>query len=206
MIPELIQNIVDYSHLENQLKICQIDKPIYQYIHIYKLRLPGNMKQNIFMQDKYSRVRDLDCRKNDHIHSLDHLGKILIKLNCSYITYFNFLGESAIKQTCGITQKSIDNLHVLEELDCTHNHKIYYIDHLNKSLKMLHCEPFKKIIKKVYDEPHDMYYYPLSDAATCIKKINEHVQCNKHSQLCLLSATCINNFDDTNILKYLQTK
>lgn len=50
MIIDILQEIINYSKLSDQLQCFMINKHVYENIYIYKLNVPKKMSQKIFAQ------------------------------------------------------------------------------------------------------------------------------------------------------------
>jgi len=96
MIVDLLQVIVDYSKLNDQIVCTQIDKYLYDNMNIYSLKCPSKMEQNTIKQQKFCKLKILDCSKNRKIGNIHHLANTLEDLSCGY--------------NCGINQKEISRL------------------------------------------------------------------------------------------------
>lgn len=126
MILDIIQTIINWSKLNDQLKCSMIDKYMYNHINIYKLNVPKNMTRDIFMQKKYSKLKILLCNGNHDLCNITHLSNTLIELNCS-------------GRYSKINQHNISELKILEKLECPSNINITNVNHLKKTLKFLDC-------------------------------------------------------------------
>lgn len=126
MIIDIIQNIADACHLNNQICISQMNRSIYDNIFIRKLNISMSViNQQIIEQHKFSRLVFLKCDSSPNIYDVNHLANSLQELYCS--------------GTCGINQNGITELKKIRILDCSKNKKIIDVNHLNVTLKELYC-------------------------------------------------------------------
>lgn len=154
MFCELIQIVTNYfGEIKNQLKICQLNKNIYNYVHIYSLyKDPYIIKvnQNILMQSKFSELTKLNVNNNPNVTNISHLNDTLKYLKCGntidekqvmlsfedggfYVNTHDFFGK------CAIDQVNISKLTKLKTLHCNNNEKINNINHLFNTLEELDC-------------------------------------------------------------------
>ena len=147
MIIDIIQTIINYCRLSNQIKCTKIDRYVYDNIYIYSLR--GNnsrstkinhsnshyiykMTQEIIEQKRYSRLiylcfDNVLClgRCNEKIVNLNHLADTLEYLSCPW--------------NCGVNQVGISELKKIKVLLCGSNEKINNIGHFADTLEILCC-------------------------------------------------------------------
>ena len=84
MIYDILQTVVDYGKLTNQIKLMKMDSYIYNNIHIHKVLDSHNLTQKILEQKKFSKLRVLNCDDNDTITNVK--GKNLFPFNPRPIT------------------------------------------------------------------------------------------------------------------------
>lgn len=127
MIIDIIQTIISFCKLGDQIKFIQMNSYVYNNSYIYSLYAfdESNIDQEIIEQTKFSRLQELHCCYNKNIYDIGHLNKTLKKLYCR--------GESKISQKC------IDKLTNLEMLDCSYNENIFNVNHLAYVLIELNC-------------------------------------------------------------------
>lgn len=125
MIIDILQPVVNFSELKNQINLMQMNKHTYNDIYIYSLICTKKMDNNIIRQKKFCKLRTL-CVTNDKVECLNHLSNTLSKLDCS--GYY-----------CGVNQDGIMNLKNLETLRCSQNEKIHSVNHLANVLSELCC-------------------------------------------------------------------
>lgn len=127
MIIDILQIIINYSHIRDQIKCMTIDTHLYQNINIYSLKhnVDLNLSQNVIEQRKFRKLKKLSCGMNKKIYDVNHLADTLKILKCPGY--------------CGIDQNGISQLKCLEILHCMYNYKIYDVNHLENTLKELFC-------------------------------------------------------------------
>jgi len=125
MILDIVQTVINFSNLKNQIRCSQMDKYVYDNLYIYSLNTKYGMSQEIIEKRIFCKMEKLYCYGNDKINNISHLKKTLRVLKCG--------GD------CGISQKDILGLQCIEKLDCVNNYKINSVNHLNKTLRALSC-------------------------------------------------------------------
>lgn len=123
---KIIQNIVNHSNLQNQIKCSQIDRCVNDNLLIYSLDAKNNVDQQIIKKRIFGKLKILDCRDNQEIYNVNHLANTLMYLDCS--------GDCCVPY-CGISM-----LTKLEVLHCSNNGYMSSVNHLKKSLRKLYCD------------------------------------------------------------------
>ena len=79
----LIQNIVNFSDLKTQIKLCSLCQENYYFLKIYVLDASNNkfITQEIIEQDKFDKLRTLDIKDNNKIYDINFLKNTLEKLD-----------------------------------------------------------------------------------------------------------------------------
>ena len=133
MIIDILQTIVDFSTLKNQVNVIQIDKYVYDNLYIHNLDTSNQyVHQKIIEMRYFSRLRILICSNNRFIKNISHLSKTLEKLICN--------GDWS-----AINQEHISKLTKLKVLDCSKNKLINNVNHLSETLEDLDCSHGCKI-------------------------------------------------------------
>jgi len=102
MVIDILQTIIDYSNLKDQIHCIKMDKYIYGNLYIYQLdayKYP--IDQDIIEKKYFRKLRKLNCSDNRYITSIKHLSNTLEVLDCS-----NRSGNSY----CAIGQNDINYL------------------------------------------------------------------------------------------------
>lgn len=115
MYIDILQNIMNYLYLVDQIKISQLDKQIYDNIKIYYLD-DNRINDKILQQKKFNMLKKLVIQNNRNVTNLNHL-LYLEDLTCSGL-------ESSI------SDESIKQLYNLKKLHATDNKQIKDINHL----------------------------------------------------------------------------
>lgn len=168
----IIQNILNYSTLQNQISILCMNKYTSNNIHIKKLS-SNKINQSTILQKKFSKLIILDLYDNKYVNDVNHLCDTLIGLNCGgYINgvaqcgliklnklrYLNIYDNSKVNclknfvdtlegLNCGgglsaITQNDLINFTRLKFLNIYCNDKIIDVNHMNSHLIGLNCGSF----------------------------------------------------------------
>ena len=140
MILDIVQIIVNYSILKNQIVCLQINSYTYNNLYVYSLENIPNIDQKIIEKKMFCRLHNLNCFNNNKINNVDHLVNTLEILNCG--------GD------CGIDQTHISKLKNIKELHCSDNNKINNVNHLANTLEILSCEsstPLNLLAKILFD-------------------------------------------------------
>lgn len=124
MITDILQTVTNFSRLKNQIICMKMDSYSYINIYIYHLKCYKNMDQNTIMQQKYSKLKTLNCNKNVKITSVNHLSDTLEELYCD---------------NSGVDQSGISQLKYLKFFSCNYNGKVNNINHLSDTLEKLYC-------------------------------------------------------------------
>src|SRR5438105_15159296 len=95
LCPDVVQKILDFSNVKEQLILTSLSREHYNELKIRKLT-DYRITQEIIMQKKFDRLQTLNARNNSKIVDINHLKDVLIELNCDYI--------------CGIDQNGISGL------------------------------------------------------------------------------------------------
>ena len=113
----LIQNIVNFSDLKTQIKLCSLCQENYYFLKIFILDTSyySNITQEIIEQNKFNKLRELNILNNIKIYNINFLKFTLEKLDAS--------GEK-----CRITQKGIQQLIKLKYLNVSDNKNIKSIN------------------------------------------------------------------------------
>lgn len=137
MIDDILQTIVNYSKPKSQIYISQIDRHTYITIYIYVLDVSryGYFDQSMLEQEKFKKLKVLDCTGNKKINSVNHLKDTLERLHCGDSPILKF----GYRIQCGIDQNGISQLEKLKVLHCTGNKDIHNINHLKDTLEELYC-------------------------------------------------------------------
>ena len=95
----LIQNILNFSNLKTQIKLCSLCQEYYYFLKIYVLNSlnDSNITQEIIEQDKFNKLRELDIYNNSIFKNINFLKNTLEILDVS--------GDD-----CGIRQEGIQEL------------------------------------------------------------------------------------------------
>lgn len=128
MITDLIQSILNYSHIHNKILINCINIGIYDNVYIYESDngfYQLGITQEVIMQKKFSKLKKICLNNNTYIENLNHLADTLEVLHCGY--------------NSAITQKGISKLVKLKNFDAKYNTAIYDVNHMS-SLVELHCD------------------------------------------------------------------
>jgi len=142
---EILEHIASYCDSNKmQLFVSMINKYVYNNFHFDSLDISSNQLFNddLIKQERFSRLRALNCSNNNHITYIGHLSKCLVKLDCSQMDIGLGYVESESTDNqykCAISQNSIGELKYLEELNCSNNCHITNIGHLGGILKNLNC-------------------------------------------------------------------
>jgi len=80
MIIDLLQNIVDYSSLQNQIKCAKLDTYTNENILIYKLTDHKKINQNVLEHRIFSKLKILKLRLEYNMKDVYHLSETLEKL------------------------------------------------------------------------------------------------------------------------------
>ena len=128
MIIDLLQIIVDYSSVNNQIICTSINNDTYHNLLIYKLDIPDYslIDYNIIIQHRFRNMKIFGCCRQNNISDVNHWSDTLKELYCS-------------GRDCAIDQNGISQLKVLKVLNCNDNMKIYDLNHLTDSLEELYC-------------------------------------------------------------------
>lgn len=124
MITDILQIVVNFSRLKNQIMCMKMDSYLYENIYIYHLKCYKNMDQNTVKQQKYNRLKTLNCNKNVKITDVNHLSDTLEELYCD---------------NSGINQSGISQLKYLKFFSCNYNEKVNNLNHLSDTLEKLYC-------------------------------------------------------------------
>ena len=129
MITDIIQNITNYSFIQQQITLCQINKYVYNIIHIYKLKIKSRYRniinQKIIEQKKFSRLIKLSATNVKKIYDVNHLANTLTHLECG--------------MDSGIDQLGMNELKNIKKLVMKGNNRIRNLDKISDSLKYLDC-------------------------------------------------------------------
>lgn len=117
MISDILQRIVDVCYLDSQINLLKINKSTNNNTYIFKLTVPPAASQRTILQHKFSKLKVLDCSKNNIITDVNHLSGTLRELYCGYRS--------------SIDQNGISELKELEYLNCSFNKNITSINHVN---------------------------------------------------------------------------
>ena len=130
----LIQNIVKFSNLETQIKLCSLCQENNYFLKIFKLNASydTNITQEIIEQDKFNKLRELDTNNNKKIYNINFLKFTLEILDAS-------------GKNCAITQEGIEQLIKLKNLNASYNSKIYDLTFAKNTLKYLYISFCPKI-------------------------------------------------------------
>ena len=129
MIIDLLQNIVGYSNLRNQIRCSMLDNYTYDNIYIYILNADQHyIDQKIIEQKKFSKLKKL-AYKNSNISNLNHLADTL------EILYIG--GKFDAKYS--IRQEGISKLKKIRVLMCPDNKNIKDVNSLADTLTCLDC-------------------------------------------------------------------
>ena len=122
----LIQNILNFSDLKTQIKLCSLCQENYYFLKIFKLNALNdlNITQKIIEQDKFNKLRELDINNNKNINDVNFAKNTLEKLNAS-------------EKYCGITQNGIQELIKLKYLNISNNDKINNVNFAKFTLEFL---------------------------------------------------------------------
>ena len=133
MILELIQTIVDYSGLNDQIALIQVDSYTYNNTYIYKLVADNSCEsyvdQNVLEQEKFSKMKILDCTHNIKIYDVNHLSDVLEELYCN---------------GSGMDQEGISKLKKLRIIHCG-NTQVANLNHLLNNLVSLQGQPCTQV-------------------------------------------------------------
>lgn len=145
MIIDIVQTIINFGKLVDQISAVEVNKYVYCNSYIYSLdaSFDCNIDQKIIEQEKFRRLWKLNCSCNENIFSVNHLADSLLELYCSseenefwmYRQYY----ESEILKNSGICQEGISELKKLKKLRCSGNRYIYNVNHLADTLEDLDC-------------------------------------------------------------------
>ena len=124
MILDIVQTIINYGKLENQIKLSQINKHMYGSLYVLSV-WSDKVNQQIIEKRIFSKLKKLKCGGNKKIRNVNHLKNTLKILHC--------------QEYCGIDQNGISELQFIEHLDCNFNSKINNVNHLKNTLKVLKC-------------------------------------------------------------------
>lgn len=80
----MYQEITDYLGIEDQIKICNLNKNCYENIKIYKLS-DYRINEQVLLQNKFNNLIELNIFANYEIKNISHLVH-LEKLVCSLFT------------------------------------------------------------------------------------------------------------------------
>lgn len=167
MISDILQIIINYSKLKNQIICSHVNKYMYNNINIYFLEGMTTITQKTIEMPIFRKLKILRCMNNRYICDVNHLSDTLEDLDCSffcginqdgisqlkilkvlccygnkYILNVNHLADTLGDLNCrgsGIDQNGISQLKNLKKMECTDNTKINNVNHLSNSLEYLNC-------------------------------------------------------------------
>ena len=69
----LIQNILNFSNLKTQIKLCSLCQENNYFLKIFKLNASydTNITQEIIEQDKFNKLRELNAHNNSNIKDVN---------------------------------------------------------------------------------------------------------------------------------------
>ena len=130
MILDILQTIINFNKLENQLKYTEINVLLHENLKIYTLSFKNiydintftKLDQKIIEQKKYNNLKILRSELS-HITDVNHLCDTLEVLSCTKVS--------------DIDQNGIKDLKKLRKLICNANPKLNNVNHLCDTLEKL---------------------------------------------------------------------
>lgn len=218
MITDIIQNIINFSFVQQQIDLCQMDKYMYNNTYIYKLKIKSRYKniinQKIIEQKKFSRLKKLCVTNVKKIYDVNHLAETLICLKCGILSSIDQSGIAKLKNLKKLVMKgnnyihNLDNVaHCLEYLDCSSVPCEY--DDTNYFYTSLNPGTFEKLRLRVLIARDCGYIKDLYDMNGTLRKLNCDGSCGidqnailKLSNIEYLSCNGNNKIHNVNHLQY----
>jgi len=153
MIIDIIQTIINYGNIYEQIRLAQVNRDIYDDIYIYKL--DGRKMDNLYIKDinilkqkKFGRIKILvephfvpRIKNKENTGRYDMWSETLEELYCvgDGICCYDVITNQKQNNIADQKQSDIVNLKKLKILGCNNCSGITSVNHLANTLKVLSC-------------------------------------------------------------------